>query len=307
MTISASSFHRQSCDHLVLPCTIVCNEVFLITQAMNDIGATRQAFIDTLFTQLHGFKFIRLLQPRTLTVVDGRVVTLGPITHFVITQLSLTDESRRVHIEILDLFPTKLGPYLIILGLPWFRKHLPYIWFNKNNITFDSPHYLQHCSPSHQAMTVSGLDTSFHNLSCLPILSDQAVNVSSADDFTLDPRFCLLSYYCCRPCPSLHQAINVCSINKLNDHCSCSTSSFTSSQTLVDIDTLRIHNPHLRYFYNFCHRLVMTDSLKIMNQELLRLKDWVSLTVSASKKEFPELPTMDILIIRVAPFNMLVH
>ena len=72
---------------------------------MNDSGATGEAFIDTSFAQLHGFRFIYLLQPRTLTLVDGRVVTLGPITHFVTTQLSLKDESGRVHTETLDLFP----------------------------------------------------------------------------------------------------------------------------------------------------------------------------------------------------------
>ncbi len=109
LTISASSFRRQPCDHLVLPCTIVCNRISYITHAMNDISATGQAFIDILFAQLHGFRFIRLLQSRTLTVVDGRVVTLGPIIHFVTTQLSLEDESERIHTETLDLFPTKLG------------------------------------------------------------------------------------------------------------------------------------------------------------------------------------------------------
>ena len=76
---------------------------------MNDIGATGQAFIDTLFAQFHGFRFIRLLQPRTLTVVDGKVVISGLITHFVTTQLSLIDESGRVYTETLNLFPTKLG------------------------------------------------------------------------------------------------------------------------------------------------------------------------------------------------------
>ena len=76
---------------------------------MNDIGTTGQAFIDTSFAQLHGFRFIRLLQPRTLTIVDGRVVTLGPITYFVTTQFSLADELERVHTETFDLFLTKLG------------------------------------------------------------------------------------------------------------------------------------------------------------------------------------------------------
>ena len=117
MTISASSFHRQSCNHLVLLCTIVCNGISHITYVINDIGATSQAFIDTLFAQLHDFRFIRLLQARSLTIVYGRVITLGPITHFVTTQLFLKDESERIHIETFDLFPTKLRQYLIILGL----------------------------------------------------------------------------------------------------------------------------------------------------------------------------------------------
>ena len=88
---------------------------------MNDIDATSQAFIDTLFVKLHGFRFIRLLHPRSLIVVDNKVVTSVPITHFVITQLSLRDKSGRIHIETLDLFSTKLGQYSIIFELLWFR------------------------------------------------------------------------------------------------------------------------------------------------------------------------------------------
>ena len=79
-----------------------------MTHTMNDIGATGEAFINILFAQLHSFKFISLLQPKTLTVVDSRVVTLGFITSFVTTQLSLRDKSRRIHTETLDLFSTKL-------------------------------------------------------------------------------------------------------------------------------------------------------------------------------------------------------
>ena len=51
----------------------------------------------------------------------------------------------------------------------------------------------------------------------------------------------------------------------------------------------------------------MADSLKTINQELLRPKDWVSPTVPDSKKEFAELPTMDILMIGAMPFNTLVQ
>ena len=94
---------------------------------MNDIGATGEAFIDKSFAQLHGFRFICLLQPRSLIVIDGRVVILSFITHFVTTHMFLRDESRRIHIEIFDLFSTKLGQYPIILRLPWFRKQLPHL------------------------------------------------------------------------------------------------------------------------------------------------------------------------------------
>ena len=72
-------------------------------------------------------------------------------------------------------------------------KHSPHIWFDKNTVTFDSSHYLQHCSPSYQAVTVSGLDTPFDNSSHLPTLSNQAVNVSHADDFAPNPRSFSLS------------------------------------------------------------------------------------------------------------------
>ena len=234
MTISASLFHRQPCDHLVLPYTIVCNEVFHITHAINDIDTSSQAFIDTLFAKLHGFRFIHLLQLRTITVVDSKVVTLGLITHFVIIQLSLTDKSGRVHTKTLDLFPTKLGQYPIILGLPWFRKYLPYIWFVKNTITFDSPHCLQHCLPFHQALTVSGLDILFDNPPYLPTLSNQAVNVFSTGNFAPDSCPHLLSYYRCCSRLLLHQGVNVSSIDKPTNRHSRSTSSSISSQTLVD-------------------------------------------------------------------------
>ena len=155
-------------------------------------------------------------------------------------------------------------------------------------------------------MTVSGLDTPFDNPPCLPTLSDQAVNVSSADDFAPDPRSRSLSYHHCCPRPLPHQAVNVSSIHKPTDHRSCSTSLSTSSQISVGTKTPRIHNPRPRYSYNSRHCLDMADRLKMMNQELLRPKDWVSPIVSDSKKEFTELPTMNISMIGAAPFNTLV-
>ena len=240
---------------------------------MNDISATSQAFIDRLLAQLHGFRFISLLQPRTLIIVNGKVVTLDLITYFITIQLTLKDKSRRIHTKTLDLFSTKLSQYPIIFGLSWFEKDLPHIRFDKNTVTFDFPHYLQHYSSSHQAVTVSGLNISFDHLSCLSTLSDQAVKVFGTDDFILDPYSHLLSYYRCHPRHSPHQAVNVSSIDKPTNCPSRSKSLSTSNLNPIGVDTPWSQNLHPRYFENVCYRLNMADSHKTMNQELLRPKD----------------------------------
>lgn len=76
----------------------------------------------------------------------------------------MEDKLGKVYTETIDLFITKLGQYPIILGLPWFRKHAPRIQFDQNTITFDSSYRLQHCSSSHQAVTIAGVNTPFDNV-----------------------------------------------------------------------------------------------------------------------------------------------
>ena len=51
----------------------------------------------------------------------------------------------------------------------------------------------------------------------------------------------------------------------------------------------------------------MADSLKIMNQELLQSVDWVSPIILNLQKKFAEIPTMDILMIGAALFNMVIQ
>ena len=156
-------------------------------------------------------------------------------------------------------------------------------------------------------MTISGLDTPFDHLFRLSTFSDQAVNVSSTDDFAPNPRFCLLPYHCCHLRPSSYQAMNISSINQPTNRRSRSTSSSISSQTPIGTNTPQSHNLCPHYFYNSHHYLDMTDSLKTINQELARPNDWVSFTVLNSQKEFAELPTMDISMIGAASFNTLVQ
>lgn len=159
-------------------------------------------------------------------------------------------------------------------------------------------------------MTISGLNILFDYSSYLSILSYQVVNISSADDFASDSCFRLLLYhrYCSRP--SSYQIVNISNIDKHIDRHShsrsMSSSLSTSSQTSVSTDTPWGHNTHLRYSYNSRHQFDMADSYKTMSQELLRLKNWVLPTIPNSQEEFAELPTIDISIISLAPFNTLV-
>ena len=104
-------------DHIVLPCTIVNNEILFNTIATADCGATA-SFIDSLFAQLHGLKFTLLQHLCDLTVADGRLVSLGAITHIVWISLAFEVYTKSSHIEIFDLFVTTLGQYPIVLGLP---------------------------------------------------------------------------------------------------------------------------------------------------------------------------------------------
>ena len=156
-------------------------------------------------------------------------------------------------------------------------------------------------------MTISGLDTPFHHSSCLSTLFDQAVNVSSIDNFVLNPRSRLLTYHRCCPYLLPHQAMNVSNIYKPTYYRPCSMSLSTSCQTPVSAGTVRSFDACSQYSYNFCHRLDMADSLKMMNQELLRRKDWVSPTVLDSQKKFAELHIIDFLMIESAYFNTLMQ
>ena len=194
----------------------------------------------------------------------------------------MRDKSGRIHTKTLDLFPTKLGQYLIILRLLWFRKYSLHIQFDKNTVTFNFLHYLQYCSPSHQGVTISGLNTLLDHPPHLPTLSDQAVIVSSAKILTPNLYFCLWSYYCYWSYPSPHQTVNVFSIDKSTNRHSRSTSSSTSIETSVGADTSWSHNPCSSYSYNSYHHLNITDSLKTINQKLLRPKDWVLPTIADS-------------------------
>ena len=79
---------------------------------MIDSGATDRFFVDEIFAQKHDLAFHLLEFPRYVSVVNERRISSGAITHTV--RASVTIET---HIEILEMFVTKLRRYPIILEI----------------------------------------------------------------------------------------------------------------------------------------------------------------------------------------------
>jgi transposase InsO family protein/predicted aspartyl protease len=146
----SSTFHLSSCStvdqaemeggHMVVTCTLQDNEKSFQSHALIDCGATGYAFIDEDFARRKQLPLYKLHTPRTLTVIDGRPVESGAITH--ITKLRLLIKE---HQEDIPMFVTKLGHYPMVLGMPWLRRHDVCLRFARNQIIFDSSYCLQHC------------------------------------------------------------------------------------------------------------------------------------------------------------------
>ena len=124
VTISAYSLMKESLkgDHLVLSCTLSNDNNTINAYFMIDCDAFRKAFIDSFFVQFHKIPLLLLHQPHTVIVVDGRVTSSEVITHFVRVLLVIDN-----HIEITDMFITKLSHYSVILGIPWLWSHNSHI------------------------------------------------------------------------------------------------------------------------------------------------------------------------------------
>jgi predicted aspartyl protease len=57
------------------------------SHALIDCEATGYTFIDEDYARRHHLPLLHLRSPRNLTVIDGRPVTLGVITHIICTRL----------------------------------------------------------------------------------------------------------------------------------------------------------------------------------------------------------------------------
>jgi len=101
-------------EHLFVGGTLRNGDHSIQTSAIIDRGATGFAFIDENFVRQHNFPHYRLNPPRDLKVIDGRPIESGQITHLTKISCQIQD-----HTEMLPAFITKLGHFLLVLGIPW--------------------------------------------------------------------------------------------------------------------------------------------------------------------------------------------
>jgi len=104
------------------------------------------------YAREHSFPVYPLSNPRTLTVVDGRPIAGGILTHYTWTFMKIGD-----HIEQLPMLLTSLGHYPVILGVKWARLHGVKLDMHRNEIHFDSEYCLKNCLPNKTPLTVAGL------------------------------------------------------------------------------------------------------------------------------------------------------
>jgi len=95
-----------------------------------DSGGTGIAFMNESYAHEHSFPVYPLSTPRTLTVVDGRPIAGGTLTHYTWTTMKIGD-----HIEQLPMLLTSLGHYPVILGVKWARLHGVKLDMHRNEVT----------------------------------------------------------------------------------------------------------------------------------------------------------------------------
>ena len=134
---------------MIISCILRQAQYRIPALALVDSGASAYAFIDKSFAQHHDLPLHPLTYPRRLCGFDGQPALTGDITHIAETILALGN-----HVKKLFLYVTGLNQYLIILSLPWLRRHAIDANFGSNTLTMSSPFCLTHCC--HTPVTISG-------------------------------------------------------------------------------------------------------------------------------------------------------
>jgi len=144
--------HQQNFQHLhvIISAKVRTRHGQVTTLIMIDSGATHD-FMDGDFAKSHSVDTYPLPRPLELMLADGENSRAGTVSHAATVPLAIGP-----HLEDVPLRITKIS-YPIILGMPWLRRHDPWIRWSANQITFNSPYCLDHCQ-IRQPVTISGLN-----------------------------------------------------------------------------------------------------------------------------------------------------
>jgi hypothetical protein len=143
--------------HFVVKCSLKIAVKVVNSHALIDCVATGIAFVDKDFVPHHQLEEKELKESRELEVIDGRPIESGTITTMARLNIGI-----RSHQEQLPAFITKLGYYLIVLGLPWLQLHAVTIKFRSHRIGFESSYCQLHCQ--HHS-SIWGMGQSYGNSS----------------------------------------------------------------------------------------------------------------------------------------------
>ncbi|KAL0180394.1 hypothetical protein M9458_025836, partial [Cirrhinus mrigala] len=122
---TAKTYPEPVSSWLLLSVSILMGHKRIETSAFVDSGAAGN-FIDQAYAAQMGIVVEVLSQPLKVTAIDGRPLTLSPITH-----RTLIIEN---HSEVIQFYVTKIPSPAIILGHPWLVTHDPLISWTSRRI-----------------------------------------------------------------------------------------------------------------------------------------------------------------------------
>ncbi|KAL0159827.1 hypothetical protein M9458_043552, partial [Cirrhinus mrigala] len=126
---TAKTYPEAVASRLLLSVSILMGHKRIETSAFVDSGAAGN-FIDQAYAAQMGIVVEVLSQPLKVTAIDGRPLTLSPITHRT-QELTLIIEN---HSEVIQFYVTKIPSPAIILGHPWLVTHDPLISWTSRRI-----------------------------------------------------------------------------------------------------------------------------------------------------------------------------
>ncbi|KAL0155996.1 hypothetical protein M9458_047242, partial [Cirrhinus mrigala] len=125
----AKTYPEPVSSRLLLQVSILLGHQRIETTAFVDSGAAGN-FIDQAYAAQMGIVTEALSQPLKVTAIDGRPLTLSPITHRT-QELTLIIDN---HSEFIKFYVTKIPSPAIILGHPWLVTHDPLISWTSRRI-----------------------------------------------------------------------------------------------------------------------------------------------------------------------------